>query len=236
VVVSNTLPAEPAALDPWTVIARDEFVERQARARAAVEALGLDGALVWSRGGAFMDMSADVLYLTNHYSQQPYMGDEAGIGSARSHGVCVLPVNGPSTVVVDVPWWRRDLVVADEVRPSIHVVETAAQAVRDAGLDRGRIALVGASYMTAAAYLGLAEQLPDAELVRADTLIEKLRLIKSADEQKLIRRACALGNRTLEALIDAVVEDATEALRASLGGKPEPPAAAFERSPGFAPA
>lgn len=209
--MSNTLPAEPAALDPWTVIAREEFVERQARARAAVEALGLDGALVWSRGGAFMDMSADVLYLTNHYSQQPYMGDEAGIGSARSHGVCVLPVNGPSTVVVDVPWWRRDLVVADEVRPSIHVVETAAQAVRDAGLERGRIALVGASYMTAAAYLGLAEQLPHAELVRADTLVEQLRLIKSADEQKLIRRACALGNRTLEALIDAVVEDATEA-------------------------
>jgi Xaa-Pro aminopeptidase len=211
VVVSNTLPAEPAALDPWTVISREEFVERQARARAAVEALGLDGAVVWSRGGAFMDMSADVLYLTNHYSQQPYMGDEAGIGSARSHGVCVLPVNGPSTVVVDVPWWRRDLVVANEVRPSIHVVETAAQAVRDAGLERGRIALVGASYMTAAAYLGLAEQLPDAELVRADTLVEQLRLIKSADEQKLIRRACALGNRTLEALIGAVVEDATEA-------------------------
>ena len=209
--MSNTLPAEPAALDPWTVIAREEFVERQARARAAAEALGLDGALVWSRGGAFMDMSADVLYLTNHYSQQPYMGDEAGIGSARSHGVCVLPVNGPSTVVVDVPWWRRDLVVADEVRPSIHVVETAAQAIRDAGLERGRIALVGASYMTAAAYLGLAEQLPHAELVRADTLVEQLRLIKSADEQKLIRRACALGNRTLEALIDAVVEDATEA-------------------------
>ena len=158
-----------------------------------------------------MDMSADVLYLTNHYSQQPYMGDEAGIGSARSHGVCILPVDGPSTVVVDVPWWRRDLVVADDVRPSIHVVETAAQAIRDAGLERGRLAIVGASYMTAAAYLGLAEQLPEATLVRADSLVEELRLIKSPAEQELIRRSCAIGNRTLEALIDAVVEGATEA-------------------------
>ena len=61
---------------------------------------------------------------------------------------------------------------ADEIRPSIHVIETAAEAIRDAGLERGRLALVGASYMTAAAYLGLVEQLPDAELVRADTLIE----------------------------------------------------------------
>jgi ectoine hydrolase len=209
--VEDATPAGLAATDPWLVVPHAEFAERQRRARAAAAALGVDAAVVWSRGGAFMDMSADVLYLTNHYSQQPYMGDEAGIGSARSHGVCVLPVDGPSTVVVDVPWWRRDLVVGDEIRPSIHVVETAAQALRDAGLERGRIAVVGASYMTAAAYLGLAEQLPQAELVRADTLIEELRLIKSAAEQELIRRSCALGNRTLEALIDAVVEGATEA-------------------------
>jgi Xaa-Pro aminopeptidase len=200
-----------ADFDPWTAIPREEYVERQARARAAAAEQGFDGAVVWSRGGAFMDMSADVLYLANHYSQQPYMGDESGIGSARSHGVCVLPVDGPSTVVVDVPWWRKDLVVGDTIRPSIHVVETAADAIRAAGLERGRLALVGASYMTAAAYLGLVEQLPDATFVRADTLIEKLRLIKSPAEQQLIRRACALGNQTLEALIDAVVEGATEA-------------------------
>jgi Xaa-Pro aminopeptidase len=158
-----------------------------------------------------MDMSADLLYLCNHYSQQPYMGDEAGIGSARSHGVCLLPVDGPSVVMVDVPWWRRDLVVADQVRPSIDVVKTTAGAIRDAGLGSGRLAVVGTSYMTAAAYLGLARELPDAELVPTDMLIAELRLIKSPAEQDLIRRSCSLGNQTLEALIEAVVEGATEA-------------------------
>ena len=100
----------PQAFDPWTAIGRDEFLARQARAREATRTAGFDAAIVWSRGGAFVDMDADVLYLTNHYSQQPYMGDEAGIGAARSHGVCILPVDGPSTVVVDVHggdeiWW-----------------------------------------------------------------------------------------------------------------------------------
>jgi Xaa-Pro aminopeptidase len=203
--------SDAQAFDPWRAVGRDEFVGRQQAAREAAASAGLDGAVVWSRGGAFMDMSADVLYLTNHYSQQPYMGDEAGIGSARAHGVCILPVGGPTTVVVDVPWWRRDLVVADDVRPSIHVVEAAADAIRAAGLERGRLALTGASYMTAAAYLGLVEQLPDVTFVRADRLVEDLRLRKSKAEQELIRRACALGNRTLEALIDAVVVGATEA-------------------------
>jgi Xaa-Pro aminopeptidase len=203
-------PSIPEA-DPWRVVSRGEFTLRQERVTAAAAKQGFDAAVVWSRGGAFMDMSADVLYLSNHYSQQPYMGDEAGIGSARSHGVCILPVDGPSTVVVDIPWWRKDLVVADQVRPSIHVVETAAQAIRDAGLERGRLAIVGASYMTAAAYLGLAEQLPDATLVRADQLVEQIRLIKSPAEQELIRRSCEIGNRAVEALMETVVEGATEA-------------------------
>jgi Xaa-Pro aminopeptidase len=113
--------------------------------------------------------------------------------------------------MVDIPWWRRDLVIADEVRPSIDVVRTTAGAIRDAGLERGRLAIVGTSYMTAAAYLGLARELPEAELVPDDTLIAQLRLIKTPAEQDLIRRACSLGNKTLEALIDAVVEGATEA-------------------------
>jgi Xaa-Pro aminopeptidase len=206
---ATVLPAED--FDPWTAIPPEEFRERQRAAREAAAAAGFDAAVVWSRGGAFMDMSADVLYLANHYSQQPYIGDEAGIGSARAHGVVVLPVDGPTTVVVDVPWWRRDLVVSDDVRSTIHVVEAAADVVRAAGLERGRLAIVGASYMTAAAWLGLAERLPDAELVRADTLIERLRLIKSPAEQSLIRRTCVLGNSTLEALVDAVIEGATEA-------------------------
>ena len=197
--------------DPWTAISEAEYRERQLRAREATATAGFEGAVVWSRGGAFMDMSADVLYLCNHYSQQPYMGDEAGIGSARSHGVCLLPVDGPTVVMVDIPWWRRDLVVADHVRPSIDVVGTTAKAIREAGLDRSRLAIVGTSYMTAAAFLGLARELPDAELVPADTLIASLRLIKSPAEQDLIRRACSLGNQTLEALIGAVVEGATEA-------------------------
>src|SRR5262249_27459692 len=97
--ITDTIAHPRPHQEPWFAISPAEFRDRQQRVREAAAAAGFDGAIVWSRGGAFMDMSADVLWLTNHYSQQPYMGDEAGIGSARSHGVCVLPVNGPTTVV-----------------------------------------------------------------------------------------------------------------------------------------
>jgi Xaa-Pro aminopeptidase len=197
--------------DPEHAIAADEFRERQDRARAAAAEQGLDGLVVWSRGGGPVDMSADVVYLANHYSQQPYMADHAGIGRARSHGVLVLPVSGPSILVIDVPWWRRDLVVADDVRTGNDVIDKAVDAMRSAGLERARIGLVGASHMTAAAYLGFAAALSEVELVRTDDLIERLRIYKSPAEVIAMRAAIALGDASVKAAMHAAVVGATEA-------------------------
>jgi len=197
--------------DPEHAIPATEFHERQDRARAAAAAQGLDGLVVWSRGGGPVDMSADVVYLANHYSQQPYMADHAGIGRARSHGVLVLPVTRPSILVIDVPWWRRDLVVADDVRTGNDVIDKAVDAMRSAGLGRGRVGLVGVSHMTAAAYLGFAAALPDVELVRTDDLIERLRIYKSPAEVVAMRAAIALGDASVKAAMEAAVVGATEA-------------------------
>jgi Xaa-Pro aminopeptidase len=197
--------------DPEHAIASEEFRDRQDRARAAAADRGLDGLVVWSRGGGPVDMSADVVYLANHYSQQPYMADHVGIGRARSHGVLVLPVTGPSILVIDVPWWRPDLTVADEVRTGNDVIAKAADAMRSAGLDSRRVGLVGASHMTAAAYLGFAAALPSLDLVRVDDLIERLRIYKSPAEVVAMRAAIALGDAAVKAAMDVAVVGATEA-------------------------
>src|SRR5215470_11724119 len=120
--------------DPWKIVPRSEFADRQGRLRAVAETEGFDGAIVWSKGGAFMDMSADVLYLTNHYPQYPYVGDEAKLGSGRGHAAVVVPVSGPVTLVADAGFWNPDLVVADQVLTSSFVPETVAAVVRAAGL------------------------------------------------------------------------------------------------------
>jgi Xaa-Pro aminopeptidase len=196
--------------DPWAFIGREEFVERQRSARDNAAAAGLDGLLVYSRGGGFMDMCADVLYLTNHYSNQPYVADHAGLGTARSHGVVLIPVDGPTILINDVPWSRTDLQVADEIRNSIFVTERVGEALGDTGLLGKRIGLVGVSFMTASAYLGLLDVAGDTELVRVDDFVEELRLIKSPAEQELIRLACDVGNEAVEAMMSASIPGATE--------------------------
>lgn len=203
--------------DPWTAIPKGEFRDRQDRARKAAQEAGLDGLVVYSRGGGPVDMCADVLYLTNHYSQQPYVADHVGIGTARSHGVVVLPVEGPSVLIVDIPWWRKDVVVADDVRASIHVTDRVGEALRDTGLVGKRVGVVGASYMSAAAYLGLQAVADGTELVRRDALVESLRVVKTPAEQGLIRRAADIGNRAVDAIMDAAVAGVTEADCAKAG-------------------
>lgn len=156
-------------------------------------------------------MHADVLYLTNHYSQQPYVADHAGVGTARSHGVVILPVDGSSVLVLDIPHWRKDIVVADDVRPSIHVTEQVGQALKDTGLLGKRVGLCGTSYMSGAAYYGFQNVAGDTSFVHVDEIIEKLRIRKSLREQTFIHHVAEIGNKAIEAMLDAAVVGATEA-------------------------
>lgn len=183
---------------------------RQEKVREIAELRGMAGAIIWSRGGGSIDMAADVLYLTNHYSQQPYIGDEAGIWSGRSHAALLLPVGGPSVLCVDLDWWRRDLVVADDVKSSTDLPLAVADAIRELHLSRSSLALVGMSSMSAAAYTRFRDALPKVVFERDDFLVEGLRIFKSSAERAVIRHAAAVGSRAVDAIVNGVVEGTTE--------------------------
>jgi ectoine hydrolase len=199
------------SVDPWSVIPPEEFTRRQRNARQAAQEADLDGLVVYSRGGGFLDMHADVFYLTNHYSQLPYVADHFGLSTAASHAAVLLPVDGPSVLVVDVPWWRRDLVVADDVRESEQLTQAVGQALRHTHLYGKRVGLVGVEFMTASAYLGLLEVAGTTHFVRIDDAIERLRIRTSAAERELIRAAAAIGSRAVAAMMEAATEGNTEA-------------------------
>jgi Xaa-Pro aminopeptidase len=202
--------AENRPFDPWAVIGRAEFLDRQTRFREAMARAGYAVALVVSRGGGAPDMSADVLWLANHYVPGPYVGDEAGLGRARQHAFLVFGET-ETIAVADVESLRTDLLVADRLDLNVDVPAAVSAALREVGADSGRVLLVGASYMTAAAYLSLRRELPHVEFVVDDGFVKKLRTLKSPAELKLLRAASELGSRAIEAVVDAVVEGATEA-------------------------
>ena len=103
------------------------------------------------------------------------------------------------------------------MRPGNDVVRLVGDALRAAGLEGRRVGLVGASMMTAAAYLGMVEVSPTTTFVRTDDLVEQLRIYKSPAEVRAIRAAVALGSASVRAVFEAVEPGVTEADLAAEG-------------------
>ena len=102
--------------------------------------------------------------------------DYHNIWSAGSHGAVVLPVDGPTTLIVDNAYWRPDLVVANDVRAGARVVEMTIDAMRDSNLIGKKVGLVGTGAMTAAAYMRLADEVGSTSLVVEDGILDDSRL------------------------------------------------------------
>ena len=169
-------------------VPRSEYEQRWRKAQEAARERGLDGLVVWSRGGATVDSYADVLYLSNHYSQFPLVNDMVPHWAGRSHSALVIPLDREPTLVVDIPDWRRDLVAVDDVRFSLDLPGTVAAVVLELALGKSRLGLVGGNAMLVSPYRLLLSALRSAELDPADDLVEALRVHKSPRELELISR------------------------------------------------
>src|SRR6188472_1645872 len=88
-----SVPAEPPR------ISREEYSERQHRARELAERAGASGVVVIGRGGGTYDRHGDLWYLTGHYQTFPYLHDRPPLWSGRAHAVLVLPVEGESLLI-----------------------------------------------------------------------------------------------------------------------------------------
>jgi Xaa-Pro aminopeptidase len=195
-------------------IAKDEFKARQQRARELASARGLQGLLAWGRGGGTQDRYADLYYLADYYSQYPLAPDKQG-WSARGHGALVLPVKGASKLIVDMPAFRDDLAVADEILYSEDVASAAANALAGS-VPHGPIGIMGCEAM-AWQWREVFQAALGSRLVEADSLGLELRLLKSDAELQIMRAAGRVGIRAVVAVMDAALPGASEADLAAAG-------------------
>lgn len=197
-----------------------EVRRRQDRARQAAEGRSLSGLLAWGRGGQDHLHYADLYYLTNYYPNfvvlpNPEPALVGGGWSARGHGALVLPVEGPSTLIVDTKAFRDELSVADDVVYSEDVVGATAEAIARL-VPNGIVGIMGSDSLCWSWHEALART-AGARLVHADDIGPQLRLIKSEGELALLRAAAVLGSRAVDAAMEAAVPGATEAEYAAAG-------------------
>jgi Xaa-Pro aminopeptidase len=204
-------------LPPRPSIPRSEYAERRARAREEAAAAGFDGLLVWSMGGSTLDRFQNVFYLTNHYDPGNVFPDAEGLFQGFGMAALVLPVEGPAVLVVNQPDWRADLVDCDDVRVRRMLYEGVAEALQEAGLARGRIALTDEERMPVAALRGVTSDLPSLGLERADDLLMAMRVVKSPAEIEMMRFASAVSVEIMNAMLGTVAEGRTDGDVAAAG-------------------
>jgi Xaa-Pro aminopeptidase len=187
-----------------------EYRERARRLLEEALARGLDGILAWSKGGGTLDRYANVLYLTNHYSVFPDLPDQPPHWVGHSNVAVLVTREGETVLVSDVPA-DPDLVVADRVVLTADVPGAVGAELSAAGLSGRRVGLVGSDAISLERWQLLQASAPSVAWRVVDDLLARQRRVKSEAEQAIIRRAVAVGDTVVGALIDAAVPGATEA-------------------------
>jgi Xaa-Pro aminopeptidase len=201
------------------MIQTSEYEQRWRAAQRECRALGLDGLVIWSRGGQTLDSYSDVFYLSGHYPRFGMAPDFPPHWVGRSHTALVLPVDDEPTLVVDTPDWRADLVAVADVRVApTNVPATVGEVIAARGLRDSRLGLVAGSALLLSPYRHLLANTPAVEFVPADDLVHDLRVIKSPAELDLLRESFAVGRAVVEEIMRSALKPGTTEAEAVAAG------------------
>ncbi|MCC6792548.1 MAG: aminopeptidase P family protein, partial [Thermomicrobiales bacterium] len=167
----------------------------------AAEAAGYDALLVVGR--SFYDRPGDLAYLTNHFPPFPttvFSDANRGMG----HAFLLLSVEGAAALLTDPRKHRPDLVAVDDVRAAADLGSAVIELLRETGLERGRVGLVGDDILPAAFDRAFAAALPGLRLDPEPGIVAALRRIKSPAEQALMRRAALCADAALSAAVEMI--------------------------------
>lgn len=191
-------------------IPRAELEDRQRRAREQAGERGLAALLVWSRFGTDMYRFGDVTYLTDHHGPVGDFQDAAG-WLGHGYNPLILPVEGDSVLLVDLPVPDPERICADEVRFSQRIPDAVAAALAELGLDRAPLGLVGQQVLLASSRDAIASRLGhELDLRPADDILETMRMVKSDAEVALVRNAVRVGCECMERMMRAVAAGVTQ--------------------------
>ena len=121
----------------------------------------------------------------------------------------MLPVDDEPRLIADVPNNGNIALDEDQIHTSDMVIESAIDALRDCGMDRGPIGLVGGDALSANAFKAIDAALENITWQDAQDILTGLRAIKSPAEIALLRQAAGAGSRTIEAMMAAAVPGAS---------------------------
>jgi Xaa-Pro aminopeptidase len=186
-----------------------EFKQRLKRFQHNIRAAGLDAALVHANESDF----AHVRYLSEYWPTF-----EAGGVFVPAVGAPILIIGPESQTYAEGRSKIRRIAKMVEYRESAEpeypgiAVATFRDVVKKAMPQRRlkKLGLVGCAILSLPVYQSLKRDLPGVELVKADDTLVSLRIIKTANELRLLRRAYQVSEKAVAAILNEIRPGLTE--------------------------
>ena len=184
----------------------EEYRQRWDKVYALMEERELDAAIFWSRTAGSYDACANVLYLTNFYSN--HSGQLPG---GPGHSAAIL-VNGNKPLLIADEAPVSNMIATDDYIAADSTFVAAAEALEARGIG-GKVALVGSDVLPMEGWLELERSTSGIEWVPEtsySSLIAPVRRIKSPREIEACRRAGETCSRALTAQIQGMLDGMSE--------------------------
>jgi Xaa-Pro aminopeptidase len=192
-----------------TTIPKQEFYERIAKFQSNIKAAGLDACLVHANES---DM-ANVRYLSEYWPTF-----EASAVFVPAEGEAVLLVGPESEIYAAHRSVFKNIEKMIEYRESAEpecpgmtfksYQDIVAQYTPQGSIKK--LGIVGWAVTPLPVYMSLKEQLPEVEIVKADATLLPLRFVKSENELDCMRKAYAIAELAVEAILNEIVPGMTE--------------------------
>jgi Xaa-Pro aminopeptidase len=117
----------------------------------------------------------------------------------------IFPLNGNPKLLVPSPvqeYWGKRLGWISDVEINLRRSESLVGSLETMGLARGKIGIVSLKILPADIYSALIEKYPDTEFVEAAEIIENARMVKSTEEQELVRQAASIADESFSVLAE----------------------------------
>ena len=197
------------------VFSATEYESRWKKVEMEMSIRGLETAVIWGRTASTFDRAADVIYLTNYFSTKVGQGFDSGKFSARAYCAVLFRVGFEPILIADDPDVRKEVVAVSDFRVADNPVATLVDTLTSLKIS-GKVGFVGSDFFPMKYWNELQKITPNLTWEICDNLVRAQRLIKSEEEQEVIRIGGQIASPAMTRMMKALLSGKTEAEAAGL--------------------
>ena len=192
-----------------------EYTSRWKKVELEMVSRGLETAVIWGRTASTFDRAADVIFLTNYFSTKVGQGFDSGQFSARAYCAVLFRIGFEPILIADDPDVRSEVVAISDFRVASDPVAILVDTLKGFGIS-GEVGFVGSDFFPMKYWNELQNMTSNINWKICDDLVRCGRLIKSKEEQEVIRTAGQIASPAMTRMIKALMSGKTEAEAAGL--------------------